>query len=172
MRRRLDLLEKCRTHCLGLIASPAHACPRCIMLMPRSPPHPHAAIMSLRGTDVHEMSMAQQIDALVTQLKEGSKKDKERAARSLGNLPNLHPANHEQLCAKIVDAGALMPLVRLLTDGSEVAKGQAANALAQLAVYSEQRSAKITNAGASQPLVTLLKEGSEGVKECRRAGPS
>jgi len=61
--------------------------------------------------------------------------------------------------------GVYGPLVEVLKSGSEVSKGEAAGALANLA-YSERRRSqfKIADAGAIEPLVAVLRSGSEEAK--------
>ncbi len=114
------------------------------------------------------------LQSLIKSLKVGAPEDARRdAARALANL-----ADSDNTCALIVDAGALGPLVNLLSDGSDDAKEQTARALAQLAspspsgtlalaclANSGKRSDKIINAGAVRPLVLLLNVGSMGAKQ-------
>eukprot|EP01052_Picozoa_sp_SAG31_P050035 SAG31_NODE_11237_length_1050_cov_4.801262_1_plen_104_part_10 len=65
----------------------------------------------------------------------------------------------------IAQAGALAPLVRLLTEGSANAKEQAVLALQSLAANNADNKVAIAQAGALAPLVRLLTEGSAKAKE-------
>ena len=80
----------------------------------------------------------------------------ENAARALENLA-IYSYNQQA----IVEAGAIAPLVKLLTDGTDTQKENAARVLRNLA---ENNKVAIVNAGAIDPLVKLL-DGTDRQKE-------
>lgn len=77
------------------------------------------------------------------------------AAAALCNLACQDGANS----ARIVEAGGIPALVKLLTDGAPAARTRAAGALENLAHESMHNSAAIAEAGGIVPLVQLLTEG-------------
>ena len=104
---------------------------------------------------------APRIFALVVALGAGDAGVTEAAARALWRL-----AAHENDANRvaIVKAGAIGPLVELLSLGSDNAKEQAAGALRNLSINAANRAA-IAAAGAIAPLVELLRRGSASAKE-------
>merc|ERR1711977_194762 len=82
---------------------------------------------------------------------------KAQAAWALANL-----ALNDDNCVTIASAGAILPLIALLSGPDEMGKKQAARALANLALNDDNR-ATIASAGAIPPLIALLR-GPDEVK--------
>merc|ERR1719188_2623032 len=75
------------------------------------------------------------------------------AALALRNLASGNPENQ----AAIAQAGAILPLVKLLEDGMPGVREEAARALWNLAMDNFDNQVAIVRAGAAIPLVALLK---------------
>lgn len=78
---------------------------------------------------------------------------REAAARALAMLCSAD----ESLQGKVVSAGAVPPLVRLLSSGPPPGKEAAAEALQRLAERNAESAAAIARAGAVLPLLALSK---------------
>lgn len=106
--------------------------------------------------------IASLIAQLVKDANEGDQETKETAA---GMLSSLASQNHGEHLDALFVAGAIPPLVRILTIGSAKAMGSAAAALHALANGKPKHQAAIISCGAVVPLVKLLKTGSAKVQE-------
>ena len=105
------------------------------------------------------------IDALVKGAAEGDNEAKENAAMALSSLAMQ---GHFELGDALFQAGAVQPLVKLLSLGSAKAQAAAAGALHGIAHGKPEHQAAIVQAGGVAPLVHLLKAGSAKVQEAVR----
>jgi hypothetical protein len=102
------------------------------------------------------------IDQLVMQSIDGDAEAKEGAAMMLSSLA---AQNHGEHLHEIFNAGAMQPLVRILSSGSAKAQESAAKALSALVQGQESHQEAMVQYGSVPPLVRLLKSGSAKVQE-------
>ena len=88
----------------------------------------------------------------------------ERAAELAALVVNRLAKGNIDVSEAVTDAGGILPLVRLLTHGSESAQQQAASGLAELSLYAYNRD-DIANCGALDALIRLLSSGKQGTPE-------
>ena len=86
---------------------------------------------------------------------------KERSAKMLAKFAS----KNEEHSALLVKAGAISPLVALLTKGTSGSKEASASTLAYVGANNASRQALIADAGAISPLADLLRTGSNKVQQ-------
>ena len=107
-------------------------------------------------------SLPELINKLVKRIKEGDAEIKEFSAAALKEIAGMDHGSH---AAELSRAGAIEPLVRLLSCGAANTQCSAASALAGVAVMKAEYQKQIVAAGGGPALVALLKTGSAKVQE-------
>jgi vacuolar protein 8 len=121
------------------------------------------AMLAIVGNNAATQSIVGRLGAipnLVEIVKKSSLEAKEKATCALWHLATL-PANRR----KILQANAIVPLVKLLRAESDSGPQLAAMTLVRLAEGSPSASASIAKAGSIKPLVRLLTKGSPGTQQ-------
>ena len=86
---------------------------------------------------------------------------KERTAKMLANIASKQDERGESSnAAALIKAGAINPLVQMLSGGTDGGQIAAATALGHMCVGSSSRQASLAGAGATSALITLLRTGS------------
>jgi len=130
-----------------------------------------AALWSLvLGNDANQVALAAAggIPPLVALLREGTEKQKEKAAKAMSYL-----AFTRDIKLAIIEAGGITPLVALVRDGTDMQKENAMAALLKLLFYMhndnpivwKDAAIAIGLAGAIPPLVDLVRDGTDAQKE-------
>ena len=96
------------------------------------------------------------VPQIVKDLKAAQFADREKVA----HLLDIVAMQTYQNPAALVSAGAIKPLIELLTTGTDGAQVHAASTLATVAAAKEEFQLKIIAEGAVTPLVQLLRSGS------------
>ena len=121
-----------------------------------------------RGVDKDKgVSGVQALIAMfVKRCTDGNHESQTHAANSLMQIMQM---NHSQHSKDLFNAGAIPPLVQLLSHGTPEAQCASAGALAAIAAGQEEHQTAIVQSGGVLPLVMLIKTGSAKVQELAAA---
>lgn len=113
-----------------------------------------------------DLAKCENIPALIkVHVKNLTEGDTETKEASAGLLRSLGQQNHGEYADAIFHAGAVGPMIKLLTTGSAKAQASAAGALHAIASGKESHQHAVVSQGGVGPLVKLVKGGSPKVQE-------